>query len=426
MRALRTAPYLLAACASVVSCKWTTFDDLADTATAHGESKPDISSTTWGLALAPLPVNNSGTIAGEVAVLGDDGASIVTLIYDSAGNARVGPKQNILGTTNFGHVSGDNPFVASPDSAALALVVQTPMQNGTTIAAGDPDSGSGLLVPMISGPVPGPAIWLAASDIGSDGSDASHVHTQLLLATSGGFQANADNLAGGGAIQCSAEDAGSNVLMPVALGVSDTTLLVWTATGDILSYPTSKVVGACGGADTATPLPNVIQTGLQPGPRSKLFPIPGTSSVIAVSIPTSGDASATGVIEVYDLDAGSGAGPTSQPIMLAGVRSAAFGTLGTTGDLYLALGLPSAAVDDVAAGQVAIFKVADANVDASSKITLESAQPDGSQLFGQAVAMVPFHTSAGSASMLVVGASNEVYSYYAINSLYSDLRQPAM
>jgi hypothetical protein len=99
------------------------------------------------------------------------------------------------------------------------------------------------------------------------------------------------------------------------------------------------------------------------------------------------------------------------------MTSAAF--VATSGGDFVAVGIPSAQVGSVTTGKVELhaFDRTTGEITATAAETLTDAQPDSNEAFGRALAAMSF----GGNDILVVAASNEVFSYFR-TQVYGDTR----
>jgi hypothetical protein len=113
--------------------------------------------------------------------------------------------------------------------------------------------------------------------------------------------------------------------------------------------------------------------------------------------------------------------PTQIGTMTAdGVLSSAVATF--DGMTYVVLGFPNKEVKNVTAGDVEIYDLDPATgaLGTTPSETLSDAQPENGQLFGRDVTTMEYNGH----TVLVVAASNEVFSYYRTSLYPTDTRNP--
>ena len=133
-------------------------------------------------------------------------------------------------------------------------------------------------------------------------------------------------------------------------------------------------------------------------------------------LPAAASTSTSGFIEFVPLASPTSAKGTTVP----GLQAAVVGPLGASGDTFLALGFPTATVDGVAAGSVGLYRVdaTTTELPATADETLFCARPATAQVFGRALAILPYNGT----NILSVAANNEVFTYFRTQQ-YADTRQ---
>lgn len=395
---LRATLWIAAAAALATSagaCKWTEFDDLADTTWVHSTSKPGVNSTDYGLAL--LQVQHTGD-GGKLAVIGANEPSFSTLVYDTKGNTTLGPAAVDLNKEFTINSIPDAPsLVADPNSDNVALVIPS-TEGRTVVLSGAADA---LVELTVNDAKPNSAVFLPGT---------AGAASKLLVSGTGNFH----GIAGSTANTCVANDDLIAPLQAIAMAPLGANVLVWNDQGKLLQYDAAIVTGTCDSATAAAPIGAAINVGFKPGPRSKLIPLGGSFVlVVGVAPMVGGD----GMAGVYDVTTGLPAAGV-QPATYPGLRSAAFGTV--TGTPYLALGFPTRPVQNVTAGQVEVHEVdtVAGSVSDSISLALNDDQPENNQSFGQSLEIMHFNDD----DIFVIAADNEIFSYYETTK-YPDARK---
>lgn len=384
---------------SAGACKWTEFDDLAQTTWVHSTSKPGVNSTDYGLELRQVQHAGDGA---KLAVIGSNEPSFSTLVYDTKGNTTLGPAPVDLNKEFTINSIPDAPaLVADPSSDNVAFVIPS-TENRTVVLSGAADA---LVELTINDPKPSSAVYLPGP---------SGTASTLLVSGTGNFH----GIAGSTANTCVAADDLAAPLQAIVMAPLGANVLVWNDQGKLLQYDAATVVASNDGpsAVAVSPIGAAIDLGFKPGARSKLIPLGGTLVLVVGIAPLIGG---DGMAGVYDLATGMPAGsPAVQPATYQGLRSAAFGTV--LGTPYLALGFPTRPVQNIAAGQVEVHEVdiVGGSVSDSIDLALSDDQPENNQSFGQAIEIMHFNDD----DIFVVAADNEIFSYYETTK-YPDARK---
>lgn len=412
MRSLRSTPMVhrlgLSACAALGAlcgaCNWMEFDDLADTAWVTTTGAPSgVNSNDF--AVAVLEANNELATPAEtkqLAVVSRGDLTLAFFSYTAAGELT--SRQTIsLSTNNAGPFEqlSPSPVVAADPRSGRVVVA-----SDGRVALGDP-SRSTVDTAMLTN---------SASAAGA-----------TFLVSGGKTYVAAASERGIFFVDFSVTPAVVATCMPVAglvrtvalgtvtlAGVDQ--LLVWyqndasPARAELQAFTVGIVGSTCtltaaGAAYTDLSLPNGSEYPLIPGAR--IVTLPDGDSV-AISDPIKAQ------VTLHKLSA-----PTSvTSLSVPDLASLSIGKIGT--DSYLVAGSPNQDVDNTAnSGRVQLFKLTGATAAASPDLTLHDASPDTEQRFGRSAVLLPFADAAS--PILVVGASNEMFSYFR-TTLYSERR----
>jgi hypothetical protein len=245
----------------VAGCKWTDFDDLADSTWVKSTTKPNNDSANWGVAVARGL--RTGTGGGALVVLGTGEALYTELTFDANGNSSVAPNEIKL-NNEFAIASlADQPLLlADPESDDVSLVVGS---GGNSIAV---LTGTGTLTPqqVPNQPNPDGATYLKF--------DAAKKPQPIVGAGTKVFGVDTGSAA---QHECSLADNTAQTIAVAALGagkVNATTdqaekLVVWTKTGKLLVYEPTVWSGC-----TSSQLPVAsAETGFSPGTGAQIFTI---------------------------------------------------------------------------------------------------------------------------------------------------------
>jgi len=401
------------------ACKWTEFDDLSNEAPAHSTTKPDVKSSDWGVAVASAQSAGDGA---NVLVIGTDPPTFSTIVHDTDGNTHLG--QNAIDLNIEFAISSipDPPILLDdPTSDSVALVV--PTLDGRILVEGGPANMPTQLGVIGADPQP-----LAATYIGMTTKASPIFVVGKGSTTSSTTSGNLHNLdvATNTQASCTINDENVSVtaLTPVAMASAPAVnapnglVVVWKADGKLIAYDQAALLdpttGCIGNQNTMLPITppgwaaNAIDTGF--------VPVEGQIAIVGDHYalleghgdPAKGD---KGTVLVFDLTTGTAVGT---PLEADGVRGFAVGALGDK--TYLALGFPSNEAQpsdggaSVTAGTVEVREVDPTTglLGATIALQLSDAQPESNEKFGRAVAITNF----GGMPILVVAASNEIFSYY--------------
>jgi hypothetical protein len=403
------------------ACKFTEFDDLSDQAWVHSTTKPDVKSSDYGLAMTSAQHAGDG---GNLFVLGTDPPTLSTLEYDASGSTSLGAGAIDLNVQAAVSSIPAQPLVLDdPDTDNVTVVVPT-LEGRVIVEGGDPNAPAQLAIVDDPATADTPLAATLATNAGG---------TQSIVVAGIGKD-NVNNLhvitpPSTDDVKCTAFDTdGATLLNSIAMVTAPAvgangTIFALTTDGRIVGYDAGVVLNT----DAASAAPGCYpqQTLTTNGTEIDLAfpkPVQGEISLITDTIaivaghgdPTKDD---KGFVTVVDLAAGTVIGT---PLSADGLRGFAFGTL-ADGNTYVALGFPNRSVDSVVSGEVEVHAV-DATsaspIDSTIALLLNDAQPDANEKFGRALAITSFNDEP----ILVVGASNEVFSYYR-TLLYDDTRK---
>lgn len=415
----------------IAACKWTEFDDLADQTWVHSTTKPDVKSSDWATAMTTAQHSGEG---GTVLVIGQDSPTFATIKHDKGGGTSLGQGGIDLNEQFAINAIPDQPLLISDSSDAVALVI--PTGDGRTILEGGGDPTKPHQLDVIErDPLPQGAAFAGV------GSALSVVVAGEGVVQSGSNATNNFHIVpvvNGATTSCAAvESDNATSLNAVAIAVDPNInggqVFAWTAEGTLVAYDLATALGCGAGSSMAqiaaeAPVPgwgsnDTIDVGFQ-AVTASIFEVPsGSGDQLAIlaghTDPTKDD---KGEAIVVDLTTGTVVG---QPLQLTdSLRGVAVGSL-ADGKEYLALGFPNRTVNGTAsAGQVEVYEVdvdqaaAGAVIAGTPTMLLFDDQPDSNELFGRSITMTNFNDQ----QILVVGAENEMFSYYE-TQVYGDTRK---
>ena len=391
---------LAIACLALAACDWTSFDTLSDETWAHSQQNPNLGSTDYAVAIAGAASNALG---GELAVVSNDEPTYSTLVFDPKGTTGVGSGSTIrLGNDAIDSL-GDQPILIADNTGDVALVAESM------------DAGH---IAVVAGPVDAPTDMTFAST--AAGPDAAAFAGPELVIAAGAQLSVVDS---SGAVTCAANDTGGAAIPGAgAIAADDTNAWVWTSTGALLSYSLSALGSTCQPPSASAP-PTIsataaafTTTGFSPGAGARVFLVPQSGTAKFAVLAAHADKSTAGQVFVVDLTAKTAVG---SPLDADDLASAAIGSLGDSGKLYVALGFPDRSVGSTQSGLVELHAI-DPNsgtLNADADATFNDDQPDNGQEFGRSVTTMEFN----GATILVVAAKSEIFAYYQ-TILYSDTR----
>jgi hypothetical protein len=383
---------------SLTACNWTQFDDLSNQAWAHSHQKPSIGSTNYAISIVGASTSGDG---GLVAVVSTDSPTFSTIQYDAKGGSKTGDSPLKLGQHFIVSLS-EKPILVTDGMGDVALVEKA-------IDAGQ--------IAVVSGPAGQPADLAFA---GSPPQAATYAGKTLYIAAAAAG-ANMPNLfvvdGVGPTKNCTVTDDAGMPLTAGALAADATNLWVWGKTGAVFAYPLATLA-AC--TATAIPATHVFMpaAAFSPGTGARVNILTDTMGHELAVLAGHADKATNGEAVVLDLVP---ATPTQLATMPAdGVLSSTVATF--DGMTYLVLGFPNKEVNNVTAGDVEIYDLdrATGALGTTAAETLFDAQPENGQLFGRDVTTMEFNGH----TVLVVAASNEVFSYYRTSLYPTDTRNP--
>ncbi len=391
---MRTTWMLASFVALGAGCSWSSFDDLADQTWVHSTQKPNVGSSDYATAVVGVTVGTSG---GRLAVVGNSAPTYSTLAFDAKGGSALGPNPQKLGQ-HFIVSLDEQPILVTDGMGRVALVAAAIDSGNIAVVVGDADS-------VADGPFPSPQPPDAATFFGASG--------ELVIAAGSTLFVEADT---SGVKACTPVDSSNAPVTIAALDHDATHVWAWTKDGRLFGYDGAMLGTVCqtpsgSAAPTIAPSAGGLATSFMPGTGARILIVQKWAVLAAHA-----NSATTGSVFVADL--------TASPITQVGTTLNADGIvsatqLSTGGSEYIALGFPTRAVGGTTTGQVDLLQLhTDTGaLDAAPVEQLNDDQPDSNEVFGRALATMTFNGK----DILVVAASNEVFSYYR-TQLYSDTR----
>ncbi len=390
--------------AALTACKWTDFDDLSDQTWAHSQDKPSIGSTDFAVSIVGASTTGDG---GLVAVVSTDSPTYSTINYDAKGGSKIGDNVLKLGQHFITSLS-QKPILVTDGMGDIALVEKA-------IDAGK--------IAVVSGPTAAPG---DLSFPGSPPQAAAFAGKMLYItaAAAGPMMPNLFIVDVGTPTNpvktCVVTDDTAMPLTAAAVATTADKVWVWSATGSLFAYD-QAALGACTTTTAITPVANTTftpATAFAPGTGARVHIVDNGTQQFAVLAASS---TASGEVQVVDLKHSPSPAAVGSPLAANGVLSSAIATF--DGMTYLVLGFPQNQVGNATAGEVQIFDFdpATGTLGTTPAETLSDAQPDNGELFGRDVTTMQFNGK----TVLVVAASNEVFSYYRTSLYPTDTRNPA-
>jgi hypothetical protein len=216
---------------------------------------------------------------------------------------------------------------------------------------------------------------------------------------------------------CVVTDDTAMPLTAAAVATTSDKVWVWSKSGTLFAYDQSALAActsttpiAIAAGTTFTPA-----TAFAPGTGARLHIVDDGTHRYAV---LAGSNTTSGQVQVVDIKAAPAA--VGSPLMANGVLSSTIATF--DGMTFLALGLPQSQVGSTTGGEVQIFDFdpATGTLGTTPAESLSDAQPDNGELFGRDVTTMQFNGK----TVLVIAASNEVFSYYRTSLYPTDTRNP--
>lgn len=387
---------------ALTACKWTDFDDLSDQTWAHAQDKPGIGSTDYAVSIVGASTTGDG---GLVSVVSTDSPTYSTIQYDAKGGSKIGDNTLKLGQHFITSLSqkpilvtdgmGDVALVEKAiDAGQIAVVSGPARQPGDLSFAGSPPQAAAFASKLL---------YIAASAPGP-------MMPNLFIVDVGNPTTPVRN--------CIVTDDTAMPLTASAIATTSDKIWVWSKAGTLFAYD-KAALDAC----AATPIAIVAgstytpATAFAPGTGARLHIVDDGTHQYGV---LAGASTTSGEVQVVDLKAATPAAVGS-PLMANGVLSSTIATF--DGMTFLVLGFPQNEVKNTQAGEVQIFDFDPATgmLGASPAESLSDAQPSNGELFGRDVTTMQFNGK----TVLVIAASNDVYSYYRTALYPTDTRNPA-
>ena len=386
--------------ALATGCNWTEFGDLSDSTWVHAQETPDSNQSDYGVGVVGATTDGPGTLA----VLSGSPANYSTLYFDASG-------------------STDETLTEGLGELSITTLSTRPQ------FIGDGNGNVAIVDKGVDGPlvvIHGTAGQLTDSQLSSTNAvDAATFAGENIIVTSVGADPAANMapdafVVGATVTNCRLIDETGTPLAAAALTSDSNTLYAYGRNGTIYGYSLT-LLSTCDNSQSPPILnPNdaVIAT-TAPALNGGYLALVGTPTKYVIAVAYDSASSTSGTVAVVEIDAGGSGGQVGTPLPMPGVRSAAFGSFGST--FALALGFPSRTVGTTEdAGQVEIhtFDPTTAAVNGDVQELLGIPQADTNLVFGRSLATMFYNDQL----ILVVGASNVVYAYYE-TALYADARQ---
>jgi len=392
------------------ACKWTEFDSLEEDTWVTATTKPKDGATNWGVAIARVTQSGSG---GTLAVLGASDAFYNDLTVAADGAIESTKPFDLNPQFAIGNLAIDPLLLSNPTGDEAALVTGLDPSRVAVIRA----IGGQLSMIPVAGPAqPSAATYMVSPPPGPQ--------MQILVAERdtvyGAYfdpakQPNPQT-------KCALRDDTMGTPTIRALGayrptgVMSDDVLALSESGKLMAYPGTVFLGC--GAVTQPPKANMVKdigfTGAQTGSQIHVFA--DTTGTYAVVQAHNSDGTGRGRLGVYRIDAASIA-EVGTARDLDRVKTSAL--LQLDGKVFVIVGMPTAVVDGVIAGQVQVLEVSTtAGIASAPALTLNDARPEDDQAFGRGVAALPFNGK----NIIAVGADSEVFVYFR-TTLYAETRQ---
>jgi hypothetical protein len=364
---------------SATGCKWTDFDDLADTTWVRSVEDPGLGASDFAIALAGVSVGTSG---GTLAVVSDDTPTLSTIDYKADGSAAAGPSPLKLVNQNFGAIA-DHPVLVTGAGGRIALVDRSLSGMSYALLSGTAALPVGRDTMSVNTPVPpvDAALLLPDEIVFAAGP------TFYMVSTTTTTDRN-----------CSAEDENGMGVQAAAMVADGTNLWVWARSGALLRFSLADVASCTGG--TLIAAETLLTTNLMPTAGARIDLV-GAYAVLAGRSATS----RTGQAFVVDTTTGD---PVGSSVAFEGLHTSLVAELG--GVTYLVVGVPDQLVGGVVAGHVQLHELdaATGMLSATAALVLHDADPESGQQFGRSLTTMQFNGNP----ILVVGATGEIFAYY--------------
>jgi hypothetical protein len=382
---MRTSIFLIAltpiTALSLVGCNWTEFDDLADTTWVRSTKEPNIGSRNYGLAILGVGTTANG---GQLAVISDDTPDYSTIDYAADGTDTAGGNDLKLGQHRIAALT-DPPLFTTDGQGKIALAERSTTGGNVAVVFGSVTAPAGQEFPA-----PSPE---AITFVGPD----------IVIAASNTFY----TLQGSTPAPCPSNDT---TFVTSALAADAGNVWIWARTGAFFSVPAAALTGCTGGM---VPSAGAYTTPLMPAIGARIHLV-GNHAILTAH------AQSSKMGQVFVVDISNPATPVQTDMLtVEGLRSSTLLTVtGATTTVYVAVGVPDAAVDSVIAGRVDVhsFDAATGKLSATAQMQLTDAEPESGQLFGRSVTAMQFNGQ----QILVVAGKSEVFAYYK-TALYDAL-----
>ena len=402
-------------------CKWTDFDDLKEDTWVTATGKPDNSAANWGVAISRVNRGTGDVInGGTLAVLGANAAIYNDLTIGPGGDVNTTLENEL--NTNFaiGNLAVEPLLLARPDADEVALVTGFEANRVLVLRS---NAGQITQIPVTGLSQPSGATYMVSPPPPTGGMP----QMQILIAQGdsvfGAYFSQAATPTT--PVRCALRDdampmgAMVNIRALAAyrpMGAMSDDVLALTENGKLLAYP-GTVFHGCG-AMTQTPIAGMVRdlgfTGAQIGSQIHVFTV-GTETYALVQMHSD---MGKGKLGLYKIGAAS-IDEIGTARDIERLRTAAL--LQPAGDpkRYVLVGLPTAVVEGVDAGQVQALELdLTTGIAATPTMTLFDAQPEAKQSFGRGVTVVPFNGR----SIIAVSADNDVFLYFR-TMLYGETRE---
>ena len=388
---------------ALTACKWTDFDDLSDQTWAHAQDKPSIGSTDYAVSIVGASTTGDG---GLVSVVSTDSPTYSTIQYDAKGGSKIGDNTLKLGQHFITSLS-QKPILVTDGMGDIALVEKA-IDAGQIAVVSGPASQPGDLSfagsPPQAAAFAGKILYVAAAAAGP-------MMPNLFIVDVGNPTTPVKT--------CVVTDDTAMPLNAVAVATTSDKVWVWSKTGNLFAYDQSAL-GAC---TATTPIAIAANTtftpaaAFAPGTGAALHIVDDGTHQYAV---LAGSNQTSGEVQVVDLKHSPSPAAVGSPMMANGLLSSTIAKFDSM--TYLVLGFPQNTVKNVTAGEVQIFDFdpTSGTLGAMPVESLSDAQPDNGELFGRDVTTMQFNGK----TVLVIAASNEVFSYYRTSLYPTDTRNP--
>ncbi len=405
-----------AAIGSLGACKWSEFDDISDDAYVAATGRPDDGATIWPIALVPAQ-STASDVAGTLGVFGASEPTYNEIVLGAAGTAAVGSSSFEFESIGWGSFQTDPLVLRNPDTTGEGVGELTLITEPASASVLFFGKGAGFDYVDLNGATKIEAATYIRPSTGAPSVAVGGESDKLFARLPPKVVKRCDLV----------ENA-----MPIALkaigsvvpsGATDDHLLVWLADGRLVLYPAGVVNGddpaitgePCDGGVSGEPLLASTATPFQPAGRSHILDFRDDAAFgadLRLLVGRNGPNTFVQVVQV------STTGITFVGTPLVTEASASHATMRFEDASYVALGFPTATVENTVAGQVKLYDVDPATgITSQAVLVLNDSQPEDNQGFGRAVSPVTFNGT----QILAVGATNEIFTYFS-TELYEDTR----